>query len=120
MRVDCLSHVDVVAGHLGLVAALAQGPAGGPSSTSWPVRVRLSTTAASTNSKAYPPPGDSSLSPPEATGVRGQTAKAESSHRDTDCPLRAGLASRIVSAERRGARSAAVSGGHRNGLVECL
>jgi pimeloyl-ACP methyl ester carboxylesterase len=52
-----------------------------PSSTSSQVRARHSTTAASTNSKAYPPPGDSSPSQPEPTK---SAAKARSDRpRDT-------------------------------------
>ena len=55
-----------------------------------------SATAASTNSKAYLPHGDSSWSPPEATGVRGQWPSRAI---DTDCPLRAVTARRILGTE---------------------
>jgi pimeloyl-ACP methyl ester carboxylesterase len=74
------SHVVCAKPH-GLVRCSCRGP----SSMSWQVRVRLSTTAASTNSKAYPPRGDSSRSPPEATRVRRQTTKSSRAS-DTDRP----------------------------------
>src|ERR671910_357143 len=100
MRVDCLSHVDVVAGHLGLVAALAQGPAGGPSSTSWPVRVRLSTTAASTNSRHTR--GMATLRRhhlnPRNSALKRQEPSPVS---DTECPDRARAASSSAATERR-------------------
>ena len=57
----------------------------GPSSISWQARVRLLTTVASTNSKAYPPYGDSSPSPPESQSPRSN-GQEPSQAVDTDCP----------------------------------
>ena len=72
----------------------------GPSSISSQARARPSTTAANTNSKASPPPGDSSPSLPEPTGVRGQTAKPSRAI-DTDCPLGARAATGADRTEQR-------------------